>query len=216
MMMRDVATKLISQIEGEVVKNGFKLNKNSNMFTRNVNDAKQIYKFYFYKSNDGVLVEPNVLIKLNSIEKIYRQVKKENYSYEQIAIGTSLGKIIKHYDDGLDVNKSENIYYLITDDESIFKLSNALNVYFYDYVLRYFDENSSIDRFDCLLNKQPRDISIHHRHYPLRASVSLIAAKLTDNPNYTSLVDVYTEKMKEAVEPYKQDFEKIKILLAES
>lgn len=214
-MIRDAKIKLISMIEGEVVKNGFKLNKNDNMFTRNVKDSKQIYKFYFYKSNDGVLVEPNVLIKLNSIEKIYRQVKKENYFYEQISVGTNLGKIIKHYDEGLEVDKSENIYYLITDDESILKLSNALNVYFYDYVLRYFNENSSIDRFDVLLNKQPREISIHHRHYPLRASVSLITAKLSGNPNYASLVDVYTEKMIEAVEPYKQDFEKIKVLLAE-
>ena len=111
MKIRNAEIKLISMIEDEVVRNGFKLNKNNNIFTRNFNATKQIYKFYFYKSQDGVLVEPNVLIKLNSIEKIYRHVKKEFYYYEQISIGTSLGKIINHYDDGLDVNKIGNNYY---------------------------------------------------------------------------------------------------------
>ncbi len=212
-----VAKELIAHLEPHIVQHSFVLNKNTRCFTRTMDGIVQKFELRLFKDADVVLVEPVVRIKLAQIENIYHHTctKDAKYFEATTTLGNSLGKIIRYYDDNLAIDPPENYKYVVKNIEgAVDILAKALCVYFDEYALRYFDENSSVERADDLLNAAPTTISIHNWLYPVRASLALIAAKLTENSKYLELENIYTTKMQEAVEPYRTDFESIKKLLA--
>ena len=84
----------------------------------------------------------------------------------------------------------------------------------WEYALSYYARYSSLEKIDYLLNKNPSELSIHCWLYPVRASLVLIAAKLTDNTRYSVLENIYTEELEEAAELYKSSFIQIKSYLS--
>lgn len=116
-----------------------------------------------------------------------------------------------------DILKKEEIHkgegslnnWLIEDKSDVKKLIEVIPHYLKETILPYFEQNSSIESVDKLLNKYPREISIHNSLYPLRANLAIIAARLNNNPKYNDLLNIYQEELEEADITYKEDFEKL-------
>ncbi len=211
----DVSKILLESLIPFMEKHGFRLNKRNKEFNREIGDTKQILDLFFYKKADHITIKPEVRIKVKSIDTVYRSITDmENRPY--YTLGNHLFEIVRYMDTGNETERGELSNWLVEDEGDVWQLVEVIPKYFEESILPYFEENSSLARVDELLNKSPRDMSIHNWLYPLRANVALIAAKLNDNPKYDELVTIYDEETQEAEESYREEFIKLKEVLAQA
>ena len=211
MNIKDVSNELLSRIHDNFREFNFILNKGQSEFKRKVNNCTQIVDLFFYKKGQFITIKPEIRIKEHQIEKIYKavsQIRDRPY----LTLGNHLFEIVKYIDDGKEIDESEEETrdWLIEDDNDINKLVEIIPKYLKETILPYFDQNSSVPRVDELLNKYPRQISIHNVVYPLRANIAIIAAKLNQNPKFDELVEIYDEELLDAEETYRKEFVRLK------
>ena len=204
MKIREVSSNLIESISSCIEKYGFKLNRKSNSFKRSFEEKEQIFDFVFIKERDYIKIKPEVIIKIKAIENIYKEVSNRGDIYR--TLGNDLFEILRYIDKKEETGKGEQYYWIVREQKNIDDLVRVIPEYFEETVLPYFDANSSIERVDTLLNKYPRELSIHNWLYPLRANLAIIAAKLNKNKQYDDLVNIYKEELEEAEETFKQEF----------
>lgn len=211
MKIKDVYPLLVQGIDNEIKKYGFEFKKNDKTFKRRTNNFIQIFDLLLTKTTEGITVEPNIRIKSKEIEDIYHSVAKKEPQYFDgtSCIGYNLFKIASYYDEGKEIDYDEQEYYLIEEEKDIIILKNVISEKFISYGIRYFDENTSVARIDYLLNKYPREISLHNWLYPLRACLAIIAAKLNNNPRLEELIQIYRKELVDAVYPYNEEFEEL-------
>lgn len=211
MNIRDVSDELLSQIYDSFKEFDFVLNKGQSEFKRNINNCTQIVDLFFYKEDKIITIRPEIRIKEHNIENVYKKIS-EIKGRPYLTIGNHLFEIAKYIDYGIEINNSEEETrdWLVKDNTNIIKLVEVIPKYLKETILPYFDQNSSISRVDELLNKYPRELSIHNVIYPLRANIAIIAAKLNQNPKFDELLEIYDEELYEAEETYKEEFLKLK------
>ena len=211
MNIKDVSDELLSRIHDSFKEFDFVLNKSQSEFKRNVNDCTQIVDLFFYKRGNIITIQPEIRIKEHHIEKVYKTIS-EIKGRPYLTLGNHLFEIVKYIDDGKEIDESEEETrdWLIEDDNDINKLVEIIPKYLKETILPYFDQNSSVPRVDELLNKYPRQISIHNVVYPLRANIAIIAAKLNQNPKFDELVEIYDEELLDAEETYRKEFVRLK------
>ncbi|UGU18150.1 hypothetical protein LS482_09745 [Sinomicrobium kalidii] len=214
MKVADISKQIIEGIAPVFIEEGFKVNKRAREFVREYNGCTQIFDLLFYKKGDTIEIEPIIRIKIKHIEDIYHHISIDHNDIFS-TLGNNLYKVVKHYDDNIDIDFDGKSKMLVEDDKDVKKLIEVIPIYFKREGLRYFNENSSVARADELLNKYPREISIHNWLYPMRACLAIIAAKLNDNPKYNELVKIYEEELEDALDSYKQDFANLKKFLSE-
>jgi hypothetical protein len=107
----------------------------------------------------------------------------------------------------------KDLQYSIKDDQDLQKLIKLIPNRFLQIILPYFDQNSSLERADALLNENPRNLPPHNWSYPYKAMMGLIAAKLTKNPKFAELRGIYEEELAPANPTLKEEFDKLKIIL---
>jgi hypothetical protein len=202
---------LIKGIEKNISIYGFRFNKAEKYFIRKCNNDKQIFDILFYKMKEGIYVEPVVSIKIKQIEDIYHKIclKDPKFFNATRTLTNNLFQIISYFENGIEIGHNERKRYLIEEENDINILINVISKNFKSYVLPYFEQNNNIAKVDQLLNKYPKEISIHNSLYPIRACLAIIAAKLNNNPNFNNLKQIYTYEMKDAVESYKIEFQKL-------
>lgn len=215
MKIKDVYPLLLQGINQKISMYGFVMKKNDKTFRRKSNDFIQIFDLLLTKTSEGIYVEPIVRIKSVKIEEIYHSVsKKESIYFDGTSsIGSNIFKIIRYYEEGIEKDYDEQQYYLIEKDKDVDVLINVISEKFIFYGIKYIEENSSIDRIDNLLNKNPREISIHNWLFPLRACIAIIAAKLNNNPKFEELIKIYEEELIETVYPYNIEFKELVLKL---
>ena len=212
--VKEIADTILDGIKPSFEKYGFVLNKSNREFKRSIKDCVQIFDMVFDKKSDYITVRPEIRIRILSIEKIYRSITSlPNRPYR--TLGNHLFDILRYIDDGEELGDREKAVpdWLIEGQKNVDKLIQVIPQYLEETILPYFDENCSIKRVDELLNKYPRELSIHNRLYPLRANIAIIAARLNKNPHYNELVQIYEDELTEAEETYKEEFYKLKDLL---
>ncbi|MDG5490632.1 hypothetical protein [Psychroserpens sp. SPM9] len=207
----EISSKLLGGLEPDFEKRGFRLNKKKREFIRDVNGCTQIVDLFFFKKGNSIVIKPEIRIKVERIESIYKSITKiKDRPY--LTLGNHLFDILRYMEKGMEKGL-RNIPlsdWLVKDERDINKLIEVIPEYFEETIIPYFDSNSSISRVDELLNKYPRELSVHNYLYPLRSNIAIIAAKLNDNPEYEKLVEIYEEELEEAEETYKEDFYKLK------
>jgi len=213
--IQQVAPELLERLDAHITQYGFKLNRGKRTFRRKIGGVTQLLEFLFYTDERGVLIEPIIRIKIEQLESVYHQIctKKKEYFEATTTLGGGLANIMRHYDEGLEAQPRESTKFLVDDSDSFEKLVNALTVYFDQYALRYFEENSTVERADKLLNANPEVNSIHNWLLPMRAAIGLIAAKQVNNPRLAELLKIYSQRMRDADEGWKSEFERLKVLL---
>ena len=212
MNVKDVRDRILEGVFLNVSQCGFKINKRDKHFERSYNGFHQIFDLLFQKSKDGIYIEPVLQIKSKEIEDIYHKVSKKEPKYHSgtVTLGNNLLNIIDYYENGKEVDSDPKQRYVLEEDQGIPILIKVISNNFEKYGLSYFNQNSSIERVDELLNRSPHEISIHNWLYPMRACIAIIAAKLNNNPQFEELLNIYEQGLGDAVEPYKTDFEALK------
>ena len=218
MDLKKVRKEILLSISEKLKVYGFTFNTKKVRFECEIKGNLQIFDLLFFPSKEGTFVEPVFRLKNYIIEDIYHQVTQKDSEYNDSTetLGNSLGQIIKYFEQGDQIGTTENIMYLIENEDDIEILVKIIPKRFEQYILRYFNENSSIGRVNLLLNSNPRDLSIHNRIYPNRACIGVIAAKLTNNKDLKQLIQIYREELSEANPVSKQEFETLVKILMES
>lgn len=208
MLIKKVSGLFLDGISKNISGYGFKLNKRKRIFERTIDNFIQIIDFVFLKKETGVFIEPIIKIKSLDIENIYHKITRKEAQYNDgtITLGNNLFKIIDSIENNVEVDIDRQQYYLVEEEKDVQILIKVISEKVISYGLRYFEQNSTIARVDFLLNKSPKDISIHNWLYPMRACIALIAAKLNSNSKYDELVGIYKIEMQDAAEPYREEF----------
>ncbi len=211
MKVKETANRLLEEISPFFEKWEFKLNKQQREFKRAVGECTQIIAFFFYKKGNYITIKPEIRIQVKSIVNIYKantSIKGRPYC----CLGNHLFEILRYIDEGVEhgFRKKAVADWLVRDEGSINKLIEVIPTYLEETILPYYDQNSSLSRVDEVLNKKPREMSIHNYLYPLRANVAIIAAKLNGNPKYEELIGIYEEELEEAEDTYKGEFYRLK------
>ncbi len=212
----EVANEILAGVAPYFKQHDFILDKNKRLFKRNVPDCVQIFNMSFFKEPNDITIKPEIRIKVQPIESIYNQASTiEGRPY--LTLGNNLFDIVRYIDEHEESGEREKATpdWLVKSQENIDKLIEVIPQYLIETMLPYFDENSSVKRVDELLNKFPRELSIHNRLYPLRANIAVIAAKLNKNSHYDNLVNIYEDELQDAEESYKEEFYKLKQILKE-
>jgi hypothetical protein len=216
MKLKEVENYLMKGMKQDFNKNRFSLNEMENSYYRHIENGLQNFYIIFSKKKYEIFVEPRWSIKLNSILDIYHKVAKKEKKYFKYTsvLENNLGELIEYVDKSNDVGAFKNTQYLIENEDDLSKLLIVIPMQFDKYVLPYFNQNSTIERVDALLNAHPKDLSVHNWLYPLRACIAIIAAKLVNNPNYFELVAIYRQELTDAVPMFKTEFENLVLLLS--
>jgi len=215
MKMEEVKGRLLEGMDKSFENFGFALNKNEIEYQRIKGSSIQTFYFLVLKKKEGIYVEPRWSIKLKEILDIYHKVatKEKKYFKYTPVLENSLGELIEYVENGNETGSGKSMQYLIENDEDVLTLTKVIPMRFEEYVLPYFEKNSSIEKVDELLNKNPKELCIHQWLYPLRACIGIIAAKLVKNPQYNELLCIYEDELQEAVPAYKEEFERLKLIL---
>lgn len=215
-MLKEVSDLLIQGISVRLLPHGFQFDGRKKYFKRETQEAVQIFDLMFTKKKDGIYVEPTIRIKIKSIEDIYHQVAMKDPSYFEgtKTLGNNLFKIQQYQEDGVEIDSDETKSYLIETKKDIEILVDVISKNFEHYALPYFTRNSTVSSADQLLNSNITEISVHNWLYPLRANLGIIAAKLNRNPKYDELVKVYEQELEGAETNYREEFKKLKDILA--
>ena len=205
----NVRRELFTGINNIFVERGFRQNLKNSEFRREIDNCKHIFDFFFYKEENRIALEPRLRIKVEAIEREYRAIT-DIPGRPYLCLGNHLFKIVSYFDHAEEIDKGYSQNWLISDEEQIKKLISVIPRYLDETVIPYFNKNSSVKRVDELLNKYPRELSIHNNIYPLRANIAIIAAKLNSNTRYHELINIYEEELKGADATYKNEFFKLK------
>ncbi len=210
MIVNDVKIILLGGIQSAFSRQGFILNKNDNAFTKKYEGCVQTFYLKIFKEESLIYIEPKWGLKIDAILDVYNSesTRKEKSLKNTYVLGNGLGELI----DLIEINGNKahsNMLYLVENDSDIDILIKIIPKRFEEYVLPYFNENSTIERVDKLLNSSPKEAVVHNWLYPLRACIGVIAAKLVDNPNYFNLVNIYREELTGANLVFKIKFENI-------
>ncbi|GGB17592.1 hypothetical protein [Puia dinghuensis] len=214
MKLNDVTKSLIAGMTDSLQGVGFQLDVEDKSFQRVIPGGKQIFYLIVNQRKPQIIVEPWWGIRLDKIVDIYHHItlKKEEFFPDTYVFENNLGGLIYYMDKGSDP-AVKSMKFVIESPADVDTLVKVIPIRFKQYVLPYFNENSSVERADALLNEHPRDLSPHNWIYPLKATMGLIAARLVKNPDYYQLRSIYEEELAEANPTNKEEFEKLKVYL---
>lgn len=210
---KDVIEAIFKELGNELSKEYFYRDKRNACFSRNFEECENVIDFNIYKKKGYFEIEVIVGIRVNLIQRIFNEATGFN---PPRTIGMSLDKLILHYESGVSADPEDGARFLVEEEGDIPILANALKSYFHKYILRYFRENSSVERVDALLNEKPDEISIHCWLYPLKACIAIIAAKLSESARYEQLVKKYGVDILDATEEYQVRYNQIVNYLSEN
>jgi hypothetical protein len=208
MILKEVKLKLFEGMESKFSQMGFSFYKSESWYERNLEGNIQMIYFIFHKQSDGIYVEPRWAIKIKSILDIYHLIStkdKKHFKYTPV-LENSLGELIEYADNGNETGSGKSMKYLIETDKDVEVLIKVIPKRIEEYGLPFFNQNTSVEKIDQLLNTKPRQLSILNWLYPQKACMGLIAAKLINNLKYKELVCIYDEETRNANPTSRQEF----------
>jgi len=208
LQVKEVSEKLFSLLNNELAQFGFNLNKKEKCFTRVKNTCKQSIQFLFFKENNCVKIKIVAEVRITEVMNIYDSlaITKNPNAY---TLGNDFFQIIDFIENGNEKGIGEQSYYLIENENDVQNTAKAIIRAYKDYILEYFNLTDTVEKADLLLNKNPRDISVHNWLYPYKAIMGIISAKINNNKNFNELLKIYSDELLEAADNLKQDFNNI-------
>jgi len=193
----------------------FLYNKKELAYTRKFDGGQQDFYFLINENSGGVYIEPRWSIKLKSILDVYNKVTLKDKEFREYTpvLDNSLGQLIEYRDEKNEKGSGNKMQYLVEDEADIETLKKVIPLRFSEYVLPYFNMNSTVARVDELLNSHPQELVIHQWLNPTRMIMGIIAATLNHNPRLNDLLRVYGEKMNKVNQHYRTEFENLLLLL---
>ena len=165
----------------------FVLFRRMDWFQRHVDLTTQMYRLDFYPGIAGYTVAPSICLRLEQVERIFHLVSGFETKYQKLTptIWVTVNDLTK--------SKSGCDYELQTSDD-IDSVAEKLFTYFKDVALPFFEQNSSLEAVDKLLNDEPEKDSIYYSFY-LRCYHGVIVAKLNNRSNYHQIAEIYRQEL---------------------
>lgn len=186
--MKELKSILIESITENIKENGFKLIKSKGWHIRKKGDITEKFWIVFYDSPPGYRVVPSVGVRIEQIESIFHLSSnfEKKFQTHTSTIESELwrwkGEKNKYQ---YNLEASENIELVVE------KLLDDFN----GVCLDFFDQYSSVDAVDALLNDDPEQSCVFQLLDYSRCSHGIIAAKLNERKNYSEIAKIYADRM---------------------
>lgn len=223
MTQKEVIRKIIDSLSSEMNTYNFKAVPKEQGFMRK--DSSAIYFYYFLVFNrtniktgaKGFQIEPYAEINIPEIEKYYKEITintELKTEWDFISLGNSIANLIAN-PDGVNRKRNQSLDLFVFEEAHIKLVADELLKQFKRTALPYFLTNNSVKKVDELLNKQPREYSVHLYNDLFRVIKGLIAAKLNNNVEFEQLLHIYSSLIVERDMPKhcKEELDRLKSIL---
>lgn len=225
MTQKEVIRKIVNLLNPELETFNFKANLKEQGFIRRDENAVFFYFFLIYDRTNvktgerGFLIEPHANINIPMIEKYYKEITLNSFlktEWDFITIGNSIAEL-RANPDGIARKINLSLDLIVFEEEHIQSVVRELINQFKEVALPYFLANSTVKKVDELLNKHPREYSVHMINDLFRFVKGLIAAKLNNNPRLDELFALYSNLIveRDMAEDCIEEMERLKRLLPE-
>ena len=158
---------------------------------------EQYISLKFYKFSKYIKVEIQYKIKIAALysylDNIINKLGCDEFVSPrfEFAIYSNIGSVIPPRND----HKKEEVdySYYIYQESDLKEISKLIQNDIQDYVFPFFNHNTSVYKVDLLLNSN--ESYIYCRYLPLCACYGLLAAKINESPNLSSLITSYEKEM---------------------
>lgn len=176
-------------------------------FRRKKNGINYIFKIRFLHYERSIAMEADIIL---SYDEIYRFAKKiiAMKSDDYWVMSSRLGILLnpKNKDGFFNDNKCLQIEVKPTD-ASIEKATSVLIIKFFkEGVMDFIEKTDDIKKLDHLVNGsvkngEPLRGLAYFTNRPWQITTGIVLAKLTDNPRYNEILDVYQTFINERLSP---------------
>ncbi|MCP3898402.1 MAG: hypothetical protein GY707_01560 [Desulfobacteraceae bacterium] len=187
--MKELKSKLIERITKNITETGFKLIKGKGWYIRGDGDITEKFWVVFYDTPLGYRVVPSVAIRIEQIEKVFHLSSNFEKKYQKHT-STIESEIWRWQGD------QDKYQYNLEVDEDIDLVVANLLCDFNGLCQEFYENYSSIDAVDALLNDDPEQNSVFQLLDYSRCSHGVIVAKLNGRKNYTEVATIYANRMK--------------------
>ncbi len=194
MKLSEVKKKLLETLISLENECGYKSNKGKFALIKKKIDSSA--GLYFTENTwiDEIQIMPAICVDVDEINLIWKKFNDHiSYTYFmnllELKDWYEIGKVdrIKFKVEELDRFK------LFNEEKDLISASEHIKSLFKTYGLRYVNDFSSVNGVDKLYNSNLPEISkLHCSGIQVQSVVGLIAAKLSGNPSYNTISDVYS------------------------
>lgn len=168
----------------ELLKYGFKLNKQTSEFTQKTSYGWNKFQLIFLKRNSGWEVGFGMLIRLDEVEKIYHMGSyfEEKYHHTTPTIGITIGTY----------KKNEDEYKLFINEDSDLNECYLKTIEFFKKnAIEFYQEYNTIEALDKAINIEVGDSIFSGLKY--EGNLGIILAGLSNNPNFSFFEQKYRD-----------------------
>lgn len=195
MKVSEVKEKLLILLNPLCIELGYKTNKGRFSINKKQGNVSSSLHFLTNHWFDEVQVIPYVEIDIKEINDIWKKFDEYiGYTYymnlRELKDWYNIGEISWEK----FVKNNGNRYKLFNYENNLIEAFNEIGNLFKDYGLKYIDDFGSIEGVNRLYNENYLDNNNPHcSGFNVKGVVGLIAAKLSDNPNYEVISAYYTD-----------------------
>ncbi len=182
MNKQEIKNTFQASVSDELLKYGFKLNKQDSMFTRKTSYGWDKFHLTFYNRSSGWDVDFGMLIRLNEVEKIYHMGSyfEEKYHRTTSTIGIDIGTYL---------NDEDNNQIFLDEDSDLNEFYTMTLRLFKEVAIPFFEKYNSIQELDKAINvEEGKSI---FSGYKFEGNLGIILAGLSGNPNFSFFEQKY-------------------------
>ncbi len=186
---KSLKVQMFEALDQSLSKEGFKLNASRGAFIRKrTPELSDIFQLVCPLGSPGWRVQPDVGVRIETIENIYHQIAgfEKKYQKGTCTVGSSVGIILAG-----DARRCEFGLATAADLPAVVQ---GVERVFHEFALPYFERYGSIEAIDELLNTDPLQPTPHKILWD-RYAIGLITAKLLGRANFEELARIARERV---------------------
>ncbi len=222
MKYKIIEKTIVDQLGKELILHNFVINRidldkeHSVDFILTRDKVHHIFGIRFLHYEKNMAIESHIIASYDEVTDLAKKVVswESDYFKDYLAMSSSLGLVLnpKNKDGFFNDNDCLQIE-LEPNEKSIDKaLSILIKKYFQNGALNFIEKTNTIQKADLITNSwvrrgEPMKLLTNYPHIPWQMTTGIALAKLTNNPRYSEILDVYQGFINERLSP---DSERIK------
>jgi hypothetical protein len=186
---RELQTELLAVLSPALASRGFVWKSGLSSYVRSADGISHGYMIVFKDAKPGVLIEPNVGVRIDEVERIFHHTSGFDPKFHRgtTTMGASVGQLI--------ANSTRACQFELRSSAELPGTALHILDVFEAHALPYFARWDSLEAIDAELNEDPLRKSPHRALSSLRCATGLIVARLLGRTNYAELSAQYTTVM---------------------
>ncbi|TCZ65207.1 hypothetical protein [Flaviaesturariibacter aridisoli] len=200
---KEIKDRISAKLALKLSVDGFVYNKSSNEFKCTIENYTYLFCIDQLTWSDHFSINVRVYISERQIEDLLERIigKQRN----RLTLGGDIA-ILKFSPDGRQVIP-KTLTILLLFEEDIEAAVETLYQYYLEIAKPFFERYNSLEKIDSLINSKPyNSIPAHFcGNCDTRCMKGLVVAKLTNNPEYNSLLAIYDEEIRETFKDFRKE-----------